>query len=176
MSDVPRVPINPTTAKRIGAPIPLARLTNPTVRDALMLWHAKKGSRPFPSRGEMVPKPIASILRNVMLISILEGERDFEFRIVGDAAVVVYGQNFQGMRHAQLNALEPGFGDVIYRICDAVCRRREPIAVEGLIERGDLSAHNHQGVFLPLGDLESRVDHVLFVGGYTPISIYDVDS
>jgi hypothetical protein len=174
MSDQPRVPINPATAARIGAPVALSELSDPVVRMVLALWREKKGRRDFPSRDDIVPKPIARILRNVMLIAIIEGQTDFEFRIVGDAAFLIYGQNFQGMRRAQLNALESGFGDVIGRVCDSICRRREPIGVKGIVENGETSILRHEGVFLPLGSSDDYVDHVLFVGGYMPMSSSDL--
>jgi hypothetical protein len=169
MSDQHRVPVNPTTAQRIGSRVALSELSNPIVCAALELWREKKGSRAFPSRLEIVPKPIARILRNVMLIAMIEDQRDFEFRVVGDAARLVYGQNFQGMRQAGLNTLEPGFGDVIRKVCDSICRRRKPIGVKGIVEQADSFVQRHEGVFLPLGDCEERVDHVLFVGGYVPV-------
>jgi len=168
------VPVNPETARRIGSRVPLSELTHPVVCAALALWNKRRGPRAFPSRTEIVPKSIASILRNVMLIGIVEDQSDFEFRIVGDAAVVVYGLNFQGMRRDQLNALESGFGDVIQRVCDSICRSREPIGVNGVVEHTEISVHHHQGIFLPLGNSEFKVDHVLFVGGYVPMDISEL--
>lgn len=166
-----RVPVNPATAERIGRPTPLESLSDPIVCKALRIWDERRGGRLFPARADLVPKPIAPFLCNVMLIAILPG--DFEFRIVGDAAVVAYGQNFQGLHQGELNALEAGFGDVIRRVCDSICRRRAPLGVKGIVARGPSFIDRHEGVFLPLGERPERVDHILFVAGYCPLDVAD---
>jgi len=162
-----RVTVNPTTARQIGQPIALSELSDKTVLRGLALWEQLRAGRAFPTRAELVPKPIAPILRNVMLIALLEN--DLQFRIVGDAAVVAYAQNFQGMRRNELNTLQAGFGDVIMRVCNSVCSRRAPLAVKGIVARDQYEADHHEGVFLPLGNSTKTVDHILFVAGYSPL-------
>ena len=159
-----RVPVNPSTAARIGRAIPVSELSNPTVCAALHAWQEKAGERPFPSKSEMVPKAVAPFLRSVMLIELLPDD-DFQFRVVGDTAVVAYGYSFQGMNRGQLNTMEPGFGDVIDKVCRSIRTRHQPIGVRGVVMRAESSADEHEGIFLPLGE-EEVVSHVLFVGSY----------
>ncbi len=166
--------MNPATARRIGHRVAIEKLSDPIVCGAHRIWCERKGTRPFPARHELVPKPMAAYLRNAMLIAMAVDQSDFEFRIVGNAAVVAYGRNFQGMSHQELNAMEPGFGDVIKKVCDWVCRRREPLAVKGIVERDITSSYHPEGIFLPLGERVSCVTHILFVGGYIPLTAEDL--
>ncbi len=174
MTEPSPVPVNLTTAQRIGHRVALEDLSDPRVCGAHAVWRQRKGQRLFPARSELVPKQIAPYLRNVMLIAMNRDQSDFEFRVVGDAAVVAYGRNFQGMTRDELNVLEPGFGDVIKKVCAWVCRRREPLAVKGIVASGVASAYHHEGIFLPLGECELSVDHVLFVGSYIPMDASDL--
>ena len=158
--------VNPQTADTIGRRIALSEISHPIVVTAWQTWSNEKSGQIFPSRVTMTPKRMAPFLKNVMLIAVIDGGADYEIRVVGDAVRAAFGQNFSGMRLADLNNLQSGFGDVIARVCRFVLNTGLPLAVQGTLTRADFDADLQQGIFLPLG-VNADVDHILYVAGYT---------
>ena len=159
--------INAETAERVGSPIPLDQITSRRLVAALRVWREQADDEKFPSRAAMTPRCMAPFLANVVLVALYND--DFEFRIVGDAAVVAFGQDFKNMRRATLNAREPGFGDVMARVFKSVAAKGEPLALSGRLVRPESDLDHHQAIFLPLG-VDNVVDHILYVGDYsTPL-------
>lgn len=156
--------INAKTAEQVGKPISLDQITSRRLLAALRVWREQAGDRKFPSRAAMTPRCMASFLANVMLVALYHD--DFEFRIVGDTAVVAFGQDFKNMRRATLNAREPGFGDVMARVFNSVAAKGKPLAMSGKLVRPEANLDHHQAIFLPLG-AENVVDHILYVGDYS---------
>jgi len=156
--------INATTAERVGSRISLDRVTSQRLLMALRIWKELAGDKKFPSRAAMTPRRMASFLANVVLVALHDD--DFEFRIVGDTAVVAFGQDFKNMRRATLNAREPGFGDVMARVFRSVAAKGEPLALSGRLVRTESDLDRHQALFLPLG-VDTVVDHILYVGDYS---------
>jgi hypothetical protein len=158
--------VTPKTANRVGKRIALSEIENETIRYAIDLWNRTCADRIMPSKAELGPRELAGFLRSVTLFKIFGECKDFEYRIVGDAAVVAFGYNFKGLRRGTLNELQPGMGDVMFNVCNRVWRTKEPLAVKGWLQRDGTAAFFHEAVFLPLGDDHACVDHVLCVGAY----------
>ena len=108
-----------------------------------------------------------AFLRDVMLFDVLNSGRDFRCRVMGDGAVVAWGESFQGMNRTDLNSLEAGMGDVFARVLRAVTRRQGPIVTRGILWRGQFDEFDQETIFLPFSSKEQTVDNVLCVGSYT---------
>jgi hypothetical protein len=160
--------INEANAEQAGRIVSLSEIESPVVLGAMELWNEIRGARPFPRRAEIAPRRFAKYLRFITLFEVLEGGADFEFRVMGDAAVIAFGGTFHGLRKESLNRLQPGFGDVLARVCGHVARTRAMLPVKGWFQQGKGSAFYQEAIFFPLGENESTVDHVLGVGNYKP--------
>jgi len=158
--------VNPRTADTVGRRILLCDISHPLVESVLRIWTQQRIGKLFPSRELMVSRRMAPFLKDVVLIGVVNQGADFEFRVVGRAIRVAFSRNVSGMRIADLNRLENGFGDVIQQVCRHVFRTGIPLAVQGTLIRADLDAHHQQSVFLPLG-VGADVDHILYVVGYS---------
>jgi hypothetical protein len=154
------------TASRVGVRIPIAQMRSKALQDALGIWERKKGDRALPSKDQMAPRDMRSFLRDIMLFAVFEDGEDFEYRLMGDAAVVAWGKSFQGMRRADLNNLHPGMGEVLARVISAVVRRREPIVTRCVLWRGEFDEVAQETIFLPLSPDEHTIDHVLSVSAF----------
>ena len=62
---------------------------------ASIFGSARAATGRFPPRAEMSPRDMADMLRNTVLVRVLDGGEEFEFRIVGDAMVVAQGCSFR---------------------------------------------------------------------------------
>ncbi len=144
-----------------------SEVQNPVTRKGLDLWQRARGARLFPTRAEMPPHDMADMLRNIVLVKVLDGGREFEFRIVGDAMVVAQGCSFRGMNLAQIDDVLPGYGTMLHGIYAQIFHQREALAFRGWFERrADNRAFFHETLVLPLGESEAEVDHILVIGVY----------
>jgi hypothetical protein len=156
--------------------VPLDQLESPVVRRGVDYWLKLRGSRPYPSRDEIVPRELAGLLRHVVLVRLIDAITDYEYRIVGDAHVISHGFNMQGLRVSDVDAYSPGYGPVLKKLYDRAVRRRDAYAFRGWLERGDQQKKYiySESVFMPLGPDNNTIDHVLNFSVYIPRERFDV--
>lgn len=162
------VHITHKNANDIGRSIPIDEISSPLVLTALKLWDERRGDRKFPSRDDLSPRALGGYLKNIMLYRLIGAAEDFEIRIMGDAAVYAYGSCYQGMKMRDINRLRPGMGDIVARVCSSVLNRRAPLAFKGRLSAGECAIINQEIVFLPVGPIDTLVDHILSIGDYSP--------
>lgn len=152
---------------QLARPIELSGVESRLVREALAYWNARRGARTYPSRSEIVPRDISRLLRNVVLVRVLDGGADYEFRIVGDAAITAHGFSFQGLKVSELDARIDGYSAIVKRLYDRVVRTAEPLAMRGPLAHIEKGHTVHEGIYLPLGPEGGPVDHLLIVAEYS---------
>ncbi len=137
-----------------GAAIWSKRLT-----DLFLYWQGKRNGRHFPSRADIDPLDIPSLLPVVFLVDVKGEPVDFRFRLVGSEFARKYGTDMTGRtlgevnRHAHSGAILKDY---------AVC------AEEGVPLASRNSFINDQGIYwryerilMPLGDEAGRVQMIL---------------
>ena len=156
--------------------VPLDQLDSPVVRRGLHYWSKGRGTKPYPTREEIVPRELAGLLRHVVLLRLIDDGADYEFRIVGDAHVISHGFNMQGLKVSDVDAHSPGYGPVLKSLYDRVVRRRSAYAFRGWLERGDQKQKYiySESVFMPLGPDSATIDHVLNFSVYVPRESFSV--
>lgn len=148
----------------------LDELDNAIVRTGANYWRMLRGERKIPARRDLSPRELRAILRHVVLLKVIDGGRDFEYRITGDAHVQAYGLNFNNMRLSMIEAASPDFGKMMRGLYEHVRVTADPFAVRGWVGREVKDARfvYFESVFLPLGDDGETVDHIACVSVYVP--------
>jgi hypothetical protein len=155
-----------TDAPRGRQRIALDDIQNPMLRKGLALWERMRGENRFPARAQMSPREMSGLLRNTVLVKVLDNGADFQFRIVGDAIVMAQGASFQGMTMGEIDQALPGYGTMLRDVYTRVYETGEPLAFRGWFERSaDKRPFFHESLVLPLGDGQT-VDHILVIGVY----------
>jgi hypothetical protein len=149
--------------------IALEAVESPILLRGVAYWRKLKGSRTYPSRQEMMPRELAPLLRNVVLIRLIDGGADYEYRIVGDAHVFSHGFSMQGQKVSDVDKYSPGYGPVLKSLYDHAVRRRDLYAFRGWMERGEQHKQYiySESVFMPLGPDENTIDHVFNLSVYS---------
>lgn len=138
------------------------------LRKGFVLWQELRGTRLFPSRGQMSPRVLGPLLRNTILIKVLDEGREFQVRVIGDAIVAVQNDPVQGLTTAEIDKMLPGFGKVLHRNYSIVCTAKAPRAMRGLFQRdADKRMFHREHLILPLGNTDDAVDHILSLIVYT---------
>ena len=146
----------------------LDRLETAPVRLAVNYWRLLRSGNNLPARSQLSPRDMAGILRNIILVRVIEGGSDYEYRIVGDAHVEVFGANFNKLRSSDVERISPAHGAQMRQAYEYVRSRAQPFAVRGWLGREikDALFIHHETVFLPLGEDHVTVDHILLAGMY----------
>ena len=106
---------------------------------------------------------MTALLRNVVLLRIVDSGTDYEFRIVGDAHVTAHGYSMQGQRVSDIDRHSTGYGQVLKSLYDHAVTSRDAFAFRGWMERGQTTTQYiySESVFLPMGPDNATIDHVL---------------
>jgi hypothetical protein len=156
--------------EKLSRRIALAEIDSTILLQGAALWRGLCRERKFPRRTDVTPRGLAGLLRYTTLLRVIDGGRDYEYRIVGDAYVMAHGVSFQGKRWSDTDKLSPGYHAMIKSTYDRVVRKGEPVAMRGWIERGGKKSElvYSEYLLLPLGEDDQTVDHVLVFAVYVP--------
>lgn len=156
------IPLN-TSSAFIG----LEELHKPALRLATDYWLSQCPEDGFPAREDIKPRAIASLLRHMSLVKVLDG--DFVYRVVGDGIVRAYGMRMQNRSLNDIAGEAPTFGALVRDFFTRVVEGATPLAVRGVVGRDCPEANftDFENVFLPLGADHKTVDHILAVSAYT---------
>ena len=152
--------------------IGLGDLEDPAVKLGAEHWQRLKGDRRFPARDELTPRDMAPFLRNIALVRVIDGGRDYEYRIAGDAHVEAHGATFQGTCLSDLEARAPRYGRLTRATYEHVRVTAEPYCLRGWVGRDvpDSRFVYYESAFLTLGANGDAVDHLMIVSAYMPRS------
>ena len=145
-------------------------IDNAAGRAAYAYWRMLKGGRAMPARAELSPRDMRGILRNVVLLRVLGGGTDYEYRIVGELFVWAYGLQFRDMRLSQIEAAAPEHGARMRKLYEHVRTSAEPLAFQGWVGREIPKSRfvYYESLLLPLADDGATVDHILIASFYVP--------
>ena len=176
MSSLPNIATVPKNLPQGAARlIALDAIESPIVRQGLDYWRMLKGARSYPARTDIHPRALAPLLRNVVLIKVIEDGQDYEYRIVGDAHVISHGFSMQGRRVSEIDTFSPGYSVVLKGLFDRAVRKRDAYAFRGWMESGasEKPLVYSESVFMPMGPDEATIDHVLNFSVYSPRNRFD---
>src|SRR6201995_3843731 len=134
---------------------------NATGQTAYAYWRMLRGSRKMPARSELSPRDMKGILRNVVLLRVIDGGADYEYRIVGESFVWAYGVQFRDMRLTQIEAAAPEHGARMRELYEHVRLSAEPLAFRGWVGRDvpETRFVYYESILLPFADDGATVDH-----------------
>jgi len=78
------------------------RPPTPLLRAVMAYWNERRGARLMPSRNDLDPLHIPTLLPQLMLLDVLRGPLDFRYRLVGTAIVDRLGRDNTGLRFSEL--------------------------------------------------------------------------
>jgi len=141
---------------------------NPVLRDALAHWQALRGERRYPCKEQVSPRCWLASLKDLVLVKVIDGGADFEYRIVGDRLSQAYSLTRHNRHLSEIAKSSPklasGF-EKIYRTCMV---SRAPVGIRASNGRAVAAVrfHTGEGIAFPLGPDDETVDHILGVSVY----------
>lgn len=150
-------------------PVPLEDLKNPLVRRAVAYWRLRCGERRFPARDDLDPRDLAKFQRHMILIKVIDGGADFEYRYVGDVQRQAYAKPVAGKRMSE-TMVGSSYGPSIFAGYQYIQKAGIAFALRGWAGKDYTSANfaYFESVALPLGPDDTTVDHMLVFSAYAP--------
>jgi hypothetical protein len=150
--------------------VSLAELESPVVKQGAAYWRSLRGSRRFPAYEDLHPRDFAPILANTLLVKVVDGGADFEFRIAGEVQIQTFALPFAGKRLSELKDTSLAYNYVLKGLFGHVAEFREPVAVRGQLGPGfpNVRFGYFESIFLPLGAKDDAVDYLLGFSAYGP--------
>lgn len=141
----------------------LDEIESPVLKGGVAYWRSLREGRRYPARSAVTPRGLGPLMRNTLLIGVLDGGADYRFRIVGDAPIAALGRNFQGVCLSEMDATGNMRGVTCRKLYAGVVESGEPAAIRGCMASNIRQRFPIQceGVFLPLGPDDGTVDFIL---------------
>ncbi len=142
------------------------------IRQGIEYWQGLRGSRRFPDRSQVTLRGLGRFAKHAVLVRVIDGGTDYEFRFVGHEPVAAVGWNFQGRRMNEPEIHSVMCANYRRQLYDQVVRTGEPWLFKcRLVEHAGLNLPvSSETVFLPLGRKDDAVDHLL---GFTVFAASD---
>jgi hypothetical protein len=160
---------SPLTARQRADGVTMAAISDarsPFVRKGVEYWQSLCGQRRFPARGDLTLRGMAPFLPHTVIIGVIGGGADYDYRYVGEAEREAFKTYFKGIRLTQIEAYAPEFGGILRRAYEQVRSTGLPFIVRGRSDLGN--SQLSETAFLPLGAGQEAVDHLLIVGVQIP--------
>jgi hypothetical protein len=124
-------------------------VTSDKLADIFGIWNALSGERFAPKREEITPSKLRSLLPWTWLVDVIDGGKDYRFRVAGDRIV-----EYLGSRHAGKNLSElrgPAFFELMHEIFSYTVKYKRPIA-HGPLRSSHRTSLESEVLVLPLSD------------------------
>ena len=131
---------------------------HPDILKILAYWEGKRGDRAMPRRGDIDPAELIELLPNIMLVDVVDDERQFVYRLVGTGEVQVRGKDPTGKSVKEgYFAASPEAAVANYQ---KVCDTKAPYYEEDEFQVVDRYI-GEANLFLPLSDDGRTVNKIL---------------
>lgn len=169
-SRMPDTPLSHYLRTNNVATCAIEDVSDPYVKAGAAYWRSLCGQRKFPARGELTLRGMAAFLPHVIIIRVDDNGADYEYCYVGEAQRQAYGMPLKGIRLTQIEAATPQLGALVRSVFEQVRSSQVPLVVRGRIysELANDKRRFHETIWMPLGDSETCVDHLLMIGVQVP--------
>lgn len=125
-------------------------------------WQAQRGQRFAPRRADIDPAAIVPLLPDIVLYDVIDGGRDFRFRLIGTRIVEGLGRDSTGCLVSERYAAQPTMRQRMLDRLQRVAILQQPVFGRGRIHWLPDRAHKRfEHVELPLSNDGATVDIIL---------------
>jgi hypothetical protein len=128
------------------------RFSDHLIHTAHEYWRRKAAGRSMPSRADIDPAEIASLLPHVMLVDVLD-DGGYRYRLIGTETAAKQGVNATGMRLTEAIP-DPHYRAHVISLYDECVRERRPLYSERVFFGADgIGPERHMSnLFMPLSN------------------------
>ncbi len=133
----------------------------PELRAVKEYWDGKRGARAMARRGDIDPVELRSHLSCLSLVDVLEGGRDYRFRLLGTEFSRLFGRDSTGKTIREVyGGGDPEILSWMLGSYDGVLRSKRPVLRRGSVRAVDKDFIAIDGLLLPLSEDGERVSMI----------------
>ncbi len=128
----------------------------------LEYWSAKKGTRPFPTEGDIDPEEIADIWTACFLVRADDaGRTTYQYTYLGAALIEAYGDDLTNQDICE-KLVNPNSMSLVHKF-DEVCKTKQPVEEESEFTNSKGMLIKFRSCMVPLG--KDNSNNVAFILG-----------
>ncbi len=133
----------------------------PDLAECRAYWEGLRGSAFAPSRSQLDPMDLKSVLPRVMLVEVTPGHPPrFLFRLSGTGICDVHGRDLKELYAEELQP--PEYGRLVQKHYSECLERREPLAHLIALETTE-KLRSYARVILPFRNSDDEISHLLVI-------------
>lgn len=137
-------------------------ISNVKMRSVYEYWLKIRGDRSIPSRADINPAEIASILPHICLVRVEEGTSRYKLTLVGSENVKAMNSDLTGKYLDEIPELQK-YAKERY---DWVVENKRPYIYQGGLDWSPKDYMEYSIIGLPLSNDNDKVDGIMFAGFY----------
>lgn len=130
-----------------------------SLRQLYEYWHARRGMRAMPARGDLDPVDLKALLPVLILIDVVADARRYIYRLVGTREVEMRGRDPTGKSILEAYYGESAEDTTLY--LDRVVQTREPVLYRGTYQPLTTRIQRDDVLFLPLSTDGKAVNMIM---------------
>lgn len=131
----------------------------PGLAEILQYWKTLCGDRPMPRRADFDPVAIPKLLANVCLVEVIDGGRDYYYRVAGSHLEEMSGQRLQGKLFSEIPHAKAR--QSMSATCDACVEAAAPVVIKNQLQEPGREHLSITAIILPLSDDGEAVNMIL---------------
>ena len=143
----------------IAADWDMEKLAAPPLRELHCYWSKRRDGRSMPARADIDIALIPTLLQYIFLIDVIDGGRDFRFRLAGTHFRDVTDQEVTGQHVGE--AFPEPFGADVRRVWTKVVEEKRPVRGSGNLWIPGREHVKWEGVAMPLAEDDQIVNMLL---------------
>lgn len=145
---------------------------DPDLGSVLSYWSDKRGGRRMPSRADIDPIDIPSLLPHIGLVDVEDRPRRYRYRLVGSFIAAMWGESFQG-RYLDTARHKP-YRTFLHDLYCAAVDSRGPMLSEAIFDYGGHAPVTIRRMILPLAPADDApVNMLLFANQFSAPDLPD---
>lgn len=125
-------------------------------------WRAKHVDGRLPKRSDIDPAEIKAHLPYMFMIDVVDGGREYRFRLIGTELAVINGRDSTGKTFAEVYGKDERHLAMMREVVGSAVATRQPVRTAGkMFWRPDRAFYPVEGLILPLSSDGKTVDVLL---------------
>lgn len=141
---------------------------HPGLAKLLQHWQSICGDRPMPRREDFDPVQIPRLLADICLVEVIDGGKDYFYRVAGSHFEEMSGYKLQSMLFSEIP--HTAASDSMRATCNACLKAERPVVIKSQLQEPDRDYLSITALILPLSEDGKAINMMLTMTEFEGVS------
>lgn len=141
---------------------------HPGLSELLAHWNSLCDGRAMPQRDDFDPVQVPRLLASICLVEVIDGGRDYFYRVAGSRLEELSGQKLQNKRFSEIVHTEAR--NSMQATCEACVQSARPVIIKNQMQKPGRDHLSITAIILPLSDDGETVNMILTLTEFEGVS------